>query len=322
MNQEYLHIKTPTWFSEPLSRVTGKNIYLKMECFQPTGSFKARGICWLVQKFVGEGKTHIVAASGGNAGYTAAYAAKKLGIKATVFVPKMTLKIFSEAIASQGATIIEEGETFSESAIAAHAFAKEKNAGYVSPFNHPVIWEGHATMIDEVVSDLKEAPEGVVAAVGGGGMLTGILQGLYKNGWTQPKAYAVETEGAACFAKSVKANKIVELETIDTIARSLGSKKICEALFNWSKKHPITPIVVSDKEAIEATKRFLNDHRILVEPSCGAALAAVYRKDSSLKDCRSILLIICGGIGISWDLLNNFLRGETCLSTTGVALKG
>jgi len=305
---ESLHIRTPLFESKQLSNISGKNILLKMDCFQPTGSFKIRGIGQLCQELITKGHSQLVSSSGGNAGYAVAYAGKKLGVPVTVFVPETTNPIFLHHLTLEGADIKIHGAVWDEAHQAAMEFVDNTNGGYVPPFDHPSIWAGHSTMIDEVVQQC-EKPDAVIAAVGGGGLLCGVLEGLERHGWSDISVFSVETEGAASFAESIKAGELITLERINTVATSLGAKQVASQLFEWSKKRAITPLVVSDHSAISACRKFVDDHRVLVEPACGAALSAIYNSNDihHLSEVKSILVIVCGGIGVSIDLLNQYI---------------
>lgn len=301
-----LHIQTPLWESAPIKRLTNQTVYLKMDCFQPTGSFKTRGIGRLCQEYVASGKTHLVSNSGGNAGFTAAYAGRMLGVKVTVFVPKTANQLFIHMIKSQGAEVVIYGNDLDDAGIKAREFLTEVDGGYVPPYDHPTIWRGHSTIMDEVAYQMNK-PDAVVVAVGGGGLACGMLEGMHRYGWQDVPLYGVETQGAASFAATVKAGELVSLPKINTIATSLGAKMITKKLFEWTKLHEVVPITVSDADAVNAVRYFLDDHFVLVEPSCGAALAAIYNQAPELANKKSILLIVCGGIGISWELLNQYL---------------
>lgn len=303
-----LHIETPLWNSAPLKKRTGQTVFLKMDCFQPTGSFKARGIGRLCQELVRSGKTHLVSNSGGNAGYAAAYAGRMLGVKVTVFVPKTARQLFVDMIKSQGAEVVIHGNDLDEAGVLAREFLVEVDGGYVPPYDHPAIWLGHSTIMDEIMYQIDERPEAIVVAIGGGGLACGILDWMHRWGWNDVPVYGVETLGANSFAATVKAGKLVTLDKIDTIATSLGAKTVAKKLFEWTKIHEVVPITVSDADAVNAVRNFLDDHRVLVEPSCGAALAAVYNKAPELADKKSILAIVCGGIGINWELLNQYIE--------------
>jgi L-serine/L-threonine ammonia-lyase len=305
---KHLHIETPLYESNTLSKIAGKKILLKMECFQPTGSFKIRGIGQLCQELVNKGHHQLASSSGGNAGLAVAYAGKKLGAKVIVFVPKTTNPIFLKQLELQGAEVKIQGDVWDDANQAAMEFVNINHCGFVPPFDHPSLWAGHSTMIDEIVHQC-EKPDAIITAAGGGGLLCGILEGLERHQWSDVSVFSVETEGAASFAASVKAGKLVTLEKINTIATSLGAKRVASKLFEWSTKRTITPLVVSDYEAVSACRRFVDDQRALVEPACGAALSVIYniQQIEPLKKLQSILVIVCGGVGVSIDLLDQYL---------------
>ena len=285
----------------------GKSVYLKMECYQPAGSFKVRGIGQLCQELVAEGKSQLVSSSGGNAGYAVAYVGRKLGVDVTVFVPTTTRPIFLEAIKSEGAKVKVQGDAWDEANQSAKEYAEEIGAGFVPPFDHPSIWEGHSTLIDEVVTQC-EKPDAVVVSVGGGGLAIGLLQGMHRHGWNEVPLFSVETEGAATLAMSIQHNKLVTLSSVNTIATSLGTRRVSSTIFEWTKRHTIIPLIVTDDASIQACRRFADDHRVLVEPACGAALSVIYNQAPELAMAKSILVIVCGGIGISVNLLNDYYR--------------
>jgi L-serine/L-threonine ammonia-lyase len=290
-----------------MSQATGHEVFLKMECYQPCGSFKIRGIGALCQEWIAAGKKQLVSSSGGNAGFATAYAGKKLGVAVTVFVPSSTNQIYLDHIRAEGATVNVVGKVWDEANEAAKKFAAEIDGGFVPPFDHPTIWAGNETLMDEVVTQMQK-PDAIVVAVGGGGLACGILQGLHDHDWQDVPLFCVETSGAASLAASIKANKLVTLPTIDTIALTLGAKRVTEQLFNWTKKHKIVSLTVSDQQTVFACHRFIDDHRVLVEPACGAALAVVYDKMKELKNFKRVLVIVCGGIGMSLELLNQYLQ--------------
>lgn len=301
-----LHDWTPVINSLPLRQLTGKQILLKMECYQPVGSFKIRGIGRLCQYAFESGKRHFVSSSGGNAGYAAAYAGKQLGAKVTVFIPSTSKPIFIEAIREMGADINVVGKVWDEANEAALEYVKKVDGAYVPPFDHPLIWAGNSTIIDEV-AEANIHPDAVIVSVGGGGLATGILQGMHRQGWYETPLFAVETEGAAALAESIAADVLVTLSSTDTIATSLAARRVCQEIFDWRKKHTIIPVKVTDKSTVVACKQFLDDHRIYVEPSCGAALSLIYDQYPDLAQYNSILVIVCGGIGMNSELLQGYI---------------
>lgn len=121
---------------------------------------------------------------------------------------------------------------------------------------------------------------------------------------------AVETEGADSYGKSLNAGFLVELAYISSIATTLGARIVCEQALAYSKNHHIKSVVLPDKVAVSASLQFLQDHGIVVEPACGVALAAVYEKAAALSGYKTVLVIVCGGVGSTADDLVELARVE------------
>ena len=302
-----LHINTPLVESFTLSRENGKRIYLKMENLQPVGSFKIRGIGLLCRRGKESGAKHFISSSGGNAGYAAAYAGRKLGVETTVFVPTTTPPDSIRKIESQGARVRVTGDVWDEADRAALEFSGKTGGLYISPFDHPLIWEGHSTIVDEIAAEI-ERPDAVVLSVGGGGLLCGVAEGLERIGWADVSVIAAETEGTASLAASLEQGRLVTLSEITGVAKSLGAKTVAQKALDWAKIHPVRSLVVSDSDAIRACARFADDHRCLVEPACGASLAAAYDRKDALGEADTAVIIVCGGIGVDLSRLTQWIR--------------
>jgi L-serine/L-threonine ammonia-lyase len=151
-------------------------------------------------------------------------------------------------------------------------------------------------------------PDAVVLSVGGGGLLCGVVEGLHRNGWGSVPVIAVETAGADAYARSLQAGERIELPAITSIATSLGARKVSEQAFELARRHPIESVVVSDREAVEACLRFMDDHRLVVEPACGAALALAYRAADALARFERVLVIVCGGVTATVEQLQQWGR--------------
>ncbi len=171
-----LHIDTPLIESLSVGKNLPAHVWLKMEALQPCGSFKARGIGYACDMYVNNGAKALVSSSGGNAGLAVAYSGRHLGVPVTVVVPKTTKKRAIELIELEGAQVVVRGEVWNE----AHEYAtklSKKGAVYIHPFDDPYLWEGHASIIDEI-SNAGVTPDAVVLSVGGGGLLCGVVAGL------------------------------------------------------------------------------------------------------------------------------------------------
>jgi L-serine/L-threonine ammonia-lyase len=288
-----LHVETPLLESNAFDARPGARVWLKMEALQPSGSFKLRGIGHACATYAARGARRIVASSGGNAGLAAAWAARRLGLPCLVVVPETTSARARALLAREQAQVCVHGLSFQEANAHAQSLLGPQDA-FIHPFDDPLLWEGHASMIDEVAR-AGVRPDCVVLSVGGGGLLSGVVAGLRRQGWDDVPVFAVETVGADSYAQSLAAGERVELPAIASIATSLGARKVSEHAFNLARAHPIQSIVVTDREAVAACVRFMDDHRVLVEPACGAALALAYRTDGSLDAFANVLVIVCGG---------------------------
>ncbi|XP_072164339.1 L-serine dehydratase/L-threonine deaminase-like [Diadema setosum] len=308
-----LHIATPLLESIPMSKLAGSPVYIKCENMQPTASFKIRGIGNRCKKAQEGGCTKIISSSGGNAGIAAAYAARQLGMGATVVVPESTPKFVAGKLEELGADVIVHGRVWDFANEKALQLLKEDPAAaYIHPFDHPDVWEGHETMMEEVKEQLGgKKPGVVVTCVGGGGLLCGVVQGLQRVGWANVPVVAMETFGADSFSAAVKAGKLVTLPDITSIAKTLGAATVSQHCLELNSQHSIISHVVTDKAAVEACMQLLDDHRILVEPACGATLACVYsdvlgklKAEGKLpQNLGPVVVIVCGGGSITLDRL-------------------
>jgi L-serine/L-threonine ammonia-lyase len=302
-----LHVVTPLWRSEPLSDALGEPVWMKMDCFQPAASFKIRGIGRLCRRLVEQGSARIVGSSGGNAGYATAYACRELGVPCTIFVPATTPEFMRQKIRAFDAEVLEHGDAWDDAHAHALSLASAPDVAYVHPFDDPVIWSGHASVVEEVAAQGPK-PGAIVASVGGGGLLCGILEGLHGQGWRDVPVLAVETEGADSFRAAADAGRLVTLDAIRSVAKTLGARTVTAKLLEWKREHEIVNHVVTDRRAVDACLRFLDDHRILVEPACGASLAAVYDRCLFLRGRGPVLVEVCGGAGVSLELLTQWDR--------------
>ena len=299
-----LHIHTPLIESAALSRAAGCRIWLKLEALQPPGSFKIRGIGAACEHHARQGAKRFVSSSGGNAGLAVAYAGRQLGVPVAVVVPATTSERAKELLRLEGAEVIVHGASWQEANALAQSLLTGTDA-FVHPFDDPLLWSGHASMVDEVAAS-GHKPDAVLLAVGGGGLLSGVMEGLARNGWGDLPVLAVETHGAASLHAAMQAGQRVELAAVTSIATSLGARQICQRAFEHSQGGKVHSLRVSDQEAVAACSRFLDDHRILVEPACGAALAVAYGGASALTAYSQVLVIVCGGATATADNLRQW----------------
>lgn len=290
-----IHLQTPMVESATLGSPT-QRVWLKLEALQPCGSFKLRGIGHACEQYVARGARRLLSSSGGNAGLAVAYAGRRLGVPVVVVVPSTTGEWAKTLIRRQGAEVVVHGKSWMEAN--EHLLAmKGPTDAAVHPFDDALLWQGHASMILEAASQGPK-PEVVVLSVGGGGLLCGVLEGMHAVGWQDVPVVAVETLGAESLSAAVAAQQLVMLEAITSVATSLGARQVCKRAFEWTKQHEVITATVSDEEAVGACLDFADEHRMIVEPACGATLAAVaQRRVGRLEGAREVLAIVCGGVG-------------------------
>ena len=298
-------MKTPLIRSKKLSDLNNCHIWLKMESSQVTGSFKERSIGQACTQYAQQGAKKFVSSSGGNAGISVAYMGNKLNIPVTVVVPNTTSSNAIELMRQENAEVIVHGDSWVEANDLALSFVNSE-AVYIHPFDHPYLWEGVAEIMDEVIAEGVQ-PDAVVLSVGGGSLLSGISQGLKAHGLNVP-IYAVETEGTASLNTAMKAKQHITLDQVTGIATTLAAKQVCKNAFDISQNTQVVGVTVSDQEALSACFQFLDDHRTLVEPACGATLSVLYDQKITFEPSANVLVIVCGGASIRLQQLLQYAK--------------
>lgn len=303
-----LHIETPYVESRALSDRSRRAIWLKFESAQPSGSFKLRGIGHACETYFARGAQRFISSSGGNAGLAVAYAGRQLAVPVIVVVPETTPARARELLRLEQAEVIVHGASWQE----ANAYAQSLlgvGDSFLHPFDDPLLWQGHATMIDEMARH-GHKPDAIVLSVGGGGLLCGVVEGLHRNRWHDVPVLAVETEGTASLHAALQAGHPVELDAVRGVATSLGARRVCDQALAWTHSHTIHSLLVSDPAALGACEQFLSDHRVLVEPACGAALSMVYDEHPVLNDYSSLAVIVCGGATTTIDQIRQWAAAD------------
>jgi L-serine/L-threonine ammonia-lyase len=183
----------------------------------------------------------------------------------------------------------------------------------IHPHENPEVWNGYSEMIAEIKADLPKGsvPSCIVASVGGGGLLMGILKGIDLNGWRAVPVVAMETIGADNFSKSLKAGKLILNDPMTSVAKTLGAPYITSHLIDLAKHFNVISSTLPDERAVEACLKFSDDHVFLVEPAAGVSLATVYsnllpqilaQKGFNIST-GPVVIIVCGGNDINAEIL-------------------
>ena len=286
----YVH-RTRLERSTGLSDRFGANVYLKLELFQKTGSFKPRGaVNQILALSEEERRRGVVGVSGGNFAQGAAYAARELGIPARICMAEGTPANYVEATRGYGAEI-------ALSPSIAEAFEQAERSGVegwsvIHPFAHPEMMAGNGTAGLEILEDLPEASD-VIVSIGGGGLISGVAAAL-KGVKPDIRVWGVETEGADVMARSLAAGEPVEM-TPTSLARTLGAPFTSQLAFETVRDQVEEVVVVSDAEAFAAVRWFLERAKLTTELAAGSTLAAAERLGQRFGPDDHVVLLVCGG---------------------------
>jgi L-serine/L-threonine ammonia-lyase len=236
-----------------------------------------------------------------------------------------TTALMVEKLKTLGADVRQHGMHWSEADrfLREELLANDRDGVYVPPFDHPHIWEGNGTVIDELEVQMAERGgyDAVVCSVGGGGLFAGIMEALERHGRLsgrsrEIKVMAIETQGAESLSYSLQKKELSRLSAITSIATSLGATQVARKAFEWAQRPQVTSCVFSDAEAAMASVCFADDERILVEAACGVSIATAYNNalssvlypDLTVSEFANlnIVLVVCGGSNVTLQLLESY----------------
>lgn len=249
-----------------------------------------------------------------------ANAAIALNKPATIVVPVTTSALMIGKLKTLGANVHQHGASWIEADTYLHSefLDQDPNGIYVPPFDHEDIWDGAATLVEEVDQEIGNY-DAIVCNVGGGGLFAGIMEGLSRRKQSQRKTVqvlAVETKGADSLTQSIEKGEHITLPEITSIATSLGARKVAKQAYTWAQKEEVTCLALSDAEAAMGSVRFADDERFLVEVACGVSIATVY--DGHLRavlgkgmsdhewKLQRIVVVVCGGNNVTLGILEGY----------------
>ena len=297
---------TPLIRSNTFSRLCNNNIYLKLENFQRTGSFKIRGAYNKISKLSeDEKKMGIVTASAGNHGQAVALASKIFDINSTVVVPEGAPIVKIEAIKNYNdlGNIIEYGHTYDESYQKALEIKESENKILVPAYNDLDVIKGQATIGLELLEQLPDI-DYIFCPIGGGGLISGVSSYIKEKN-KDIKIIGVQSENASSMYNSFKKEKITTQELKETICDGIAVKQPGEITFELINKYVDEIVLVSDEEVANAILLLLERSKIFVEAAGAAGLAAILNKKIQITG-KNIAVIISGG-NLTPNLLNRII---------------
>ena len=227
------------------------------------------------------------------------------------------------SVVQEGASWIE-ADTYMRETVMPEAEKRGENVAYVHPFDHPDVWEGYNSMVDEIKDDLgkialeeengKIEPNAMICSVGGGGLFAGLMGGLDRHNWKDILVAALETHGTDSLNQALKRGelKAPTLPAITSKATSLGARTVCQQAFEYGQQQNVKSVVLEDKEAAMGCSRLADEERLMVELACGVNVAMCYdgRLEKYLgrktrKDDK-VVVIVCGGSNVTVEDLASF----------------
>ena len=269
---------TPMESSRYLADVLGAPVYLKCENLQRTGSYKIRGAYNRLSKLTDEEKARgVVAASAGNHAQGVAFAARELGIKATIFMPVGVALPKLSATRDYGAEVILRGTTVTEPLLAAAEYARETGAILIPPFDHADVVTGQGTLGLEILDQVPDL-ETVIVPIGGGGLISGVASALKQRAAREGRVIrviGVQAENAAAYPPSLEAGEATMISILPTIAD--GIAVAMPGLLNFEiVRDAVDEIVtVSEDDTARALLVLLERAKLVVEPAGAVAVAAI-----------------------------------------------
>ena len=267
----------------------GPDRWFKLEHLQHAGSFKTRG---MMNKMAADvvPPAGVVAASGGNAGLAAAFAAGELGVPAEVFVPVTAPAVKVAKLGKLGARVVQTGNEYAEAYAAATVRAAETGALFCHAYDDPAMVAGNGTLGLELLEQLPDGFDTVLVAVGGGGLIGGVIAALRDTA----KIVAVEPVTSRALHDALAAGGPVDVPVSGVAADSLGARRAGRLGYELAADAGITSVLVTDDAIVEARRRLWGDYRIAVEHGTAAAQAALFSGAYQPEPGERVVVLLCG----------------------------
>lgn len=277
----------------PLAPIDGGG-WFKLEHLQHTGTFKARGAFNRILSAREDGsldpEAGIVAASGGNAGLANAYAARALGVPATVFVPKTAPPVKVDKLRGYGADVVLHGAEYAVAYEAAVAFAERNGAVYCHAYDQPEIASGAGTLGLELLEELDGQIDTVVVAVGGGGLMAGVAtaaEGV-------ARVVGVEPDTIPTLRAALDEGGPVDVAVSGIAADSLGARRIGDIAYAVATRCEVRSVLVSEPDIVLARQSLWSEYRIAVEHGAATAYAALTSGAYAPAAGERVVVVLCG----------------------------
>lgn len=271
----------------------GKEVWLKTENLQNTGSFKLRGAYYRISQLSDEEKAKgVIACSAGNHAQGVALAAQKNGIPAVICLPEGAPISKVEATKSYGSEVCLVPGVYDDAYEKAMELKEERGMTFIHPFNDELVIAGQGTIGLEILDQIEDA-DTVVVPIGGGGLASGVAFAI-KSLRPDIRVYGVQAAGAPSMAKSLAEERIVCLEEVKTIADGIKVKEPGDNTYDLCSRYLDGIVTVNDDEIATAILALIEQHKLITE-GAGAVPVAAVMFDRLPEDCKKIVCVLSGG---------------------------
>lgn len=282
---------------------TNREVFLKFECLQPTGSFKLRGAASKMTKLAREGVREVLTVSAGNHGLAVAHCAEALGLSATVIVPTTASTAKVSALKEYKINLIQEGANYDEAERAGRRMERDTGLAFVSPYNDVEVIAGQGTTALEIAEELDDV-DSIVVSVGGGGLIAGVAVAA-KAINPRIKVFGVEPSASPTMTAALDAGRVIEISEEETVADGLaGNIEPGSITFPIVQQLVDGIILVSESAIRESLAGMARNEHMIVEGSAAAAIAAL--RDKRLD--RGKVVAIVSGRNISLETFIEIVR--------------
>lgn len=289
---------TPLLLNSWLSESLGCELYLKLENMQPIGSFKIRGAIYKISRLTtDEKKRGVIAASAGNHAQGVAWAARKLGVKALIVMPKGAPLVKIQNTRALGAEVELEGDNYDQAYEHAQKLAKKTGRVYVHAFEDPAIVAGQGTVGLEILEQLPDV-DVVVSSIGGGGLLAGIALVMHE---LHPQAMIIggQASGASSMVHSLQQGRLSKPGRADTFADGIAVGRASEKIFGVLKPRIHMALEADDETIAAAVLALLEKAKVVVEGAGALPLAVLEQVRKKIKGKKVVLVVSGGNIDVN-----------------------
>lgn len=285
--------KTELSLASRLSEIANCSVYLKKENLQKTGAYKIRGAFNKISHLSeAEKRLGVIAASAGNHAQGVAFSAKYFDIRCVIVMPEATPLLKVQSTKDMGAEVILAGENYDEAYKHALKLAKEQKLSFIHPFADDEVIVGQGTIALEMIEE--QNLDFVIVPVGGGGLISGISS-VYKAISPKTKIIGVVAQGAKAMHDSFKAKKILNADSVNTIADGIAVRDVNEKNFNLIRKCVDNIITVDDEEIANAVLFLLEKQKLVVEGAGAVGVAAILHNKIKLNPSDKVGIVLSGG---------------------------